>query len=221
MKRWYIFISWTLTVQLFSIQYRIALENKSCYFPGIYIQWHINTWANLICIIYIICIGGQRGGGGGPSPPPFHKNWSEKATKRVNFSKFSWTQQHLKSRPPPFEILWPRLSRRQKTSLRSLITLKIESLSQVLFIFFFKFDMRCMKLNEIKIADLSNQNDFISNICGLDRKKNDIVSTVWRIHVFPSNEPDKQCKVLSKAEFAAKTRVAKDTGGTLSGPGTT
>ena len=109
MKRWYIFISWTLTVQLFSIQYRIALENKSCYFPGIYIQWHINTWANLICIIYIICIGGQRGGGGGPSPPPFHKNWSEKATKRVNFSKFSWTQQYYKSRPPPFEILWPRL----------------------------------------------------------------------------------------------------------------
>ena len=46
-------------------------------------------------------IGGQRGGSGGPSPPPFHKNWSEKATKRVNFSKFSWTQQHLKSRPPP------------------------------------------------------------------------------------------------------------------------
>ena len=45
-------------------------------------------------------IGGQRG---------FHENWSEKATKRVNFSKFSWTQQHLKSRPPPFEILWPRL----------------------------------------------------------------------------------------------------------------
>ena len=33
----------------------------------------------------------SEGGGGGPSPPPFHKNWSEKATKRINFSKFSCT----------------------------------------------------------------------------------------------------------------------------------
>ena len=42
----------------------------------------------IIPLLTLPAIGGQRGGGG-PSPPPFHKNWSEKATKRVNFSKFS------------------------------------------------------------------------------------------------------------------------------------
>ena len=73
---------------------------------GNYIQLPLYLSHNYVHIgpmyIILMCIGGQRGGAAVPRPPPpFRKKWSENAPERVNFSKFSWTQQHLKSRPPP------------------------------------------------------------------------------------------------------------------------
>ena len=68
---------------------------------------YLHTWEggskrNLPLIFNGIDIGGQRGGAAVPRPPPpFHKNWSEKATKRVNFSKFSSSGRMFPPFPPP------------------------------------------------------------------------------------------------------------------------